>query len=85
MRHVYGLRTFIAALVAIVALVVGLYLLKDDQRATAFVFFSGGIVGALGVLGAKSAISGLAEGTGTKGAWAALTTDKKPGEPPVTP
>lgn len=34
---------------------------------------------------AKGAVEGLAQGTGLKGAMAALTTDAKPGDPAPTP
>ena len=76
-----GLRTFIAGLVAVVALVVGIFLVRAEDRHAAFLAFAGGIVGVMGTVATKSAVGSLAQGTGIKGAMAALTTDRKPGEP----
>ena len=76
-----GLRTFIAGLVAVVALVVGIWMVKAEDRHAAFLAFAGGIVGVMGTVATKSAVGTLAKGTGLKGAMAALTTDKTPGEP----
>jgi hypothetical protein len=80
-----GLRTWISGLVAILALVVGIKLVKEDDRSDAFLAFAGGIVGIMGTVATKSAVGSLAQGGGLKGAMAALTTSAKPGEPPVTP
>lgn len=77
-----GLRTFIAGIVATVALVLGIFLVKEGDRASAFLAFAGGIVGVMGTVATKSAVGSLASGTGIKGAMATLTTDKKPGDPP---
>ena len=85
MKHLMGLRTFIAGIFAILALVVGIKLVAEGDRHDAFLAFAGGIVGVMGTIATKSAVGALAQGGGIKGAIAALTTDKKPGEPPVTP
>jgi len=77
-----GLRTFIAGLVAVVALVIGIWMVKAEDRHAAFLAFAGGIVGVIGTVATKSAVGTLARGTGLKGAMAALTTDKTPGETP---
>jgi hypothetical protein len=82
MKHIMGLRTFISGLVAVAALVAGIWLVKAEDRHAAFLAFAGGIVGVMGTVATKSAVGSLAAGTGLKGAMAALTTDKKPGDPP---
>jgi threonine dehydrogenase-like Zn-dependent dehydrogenase len=76
-----GLRTFIVTLVAVLALVIGLKLLKEDQRASAFVFFATALVGLAGAQAVKSIGSAAVAGDGLKGGMANLLTDKKPGEP----
>jgi hypothetical protein len=76
-----GLRTFIVTLVAILTLVIGLKLLKEDQRASAFVFFATALVGLAGAQAVKSIGSAAVNGEGLKGGMANLMTDKKPGDP----
>lgn len=78
-------RTLIGALVAIVALVVGLGLLEVGARAGAYAAFAAAVVAVVVALAGKGATGVLAQGSGTKGAWEALTTDRKPGEPPAPP
>ncbi len=83
MTHLMGLRTFVAGIVAILALVIGLALLDPAHRHEAFFAFAGGVVGALGVLGAKSIGTSAVAGDGLGGGLKNLWTDKKPGEPPA--
>jgi len=54
------------------------------MAAALFSSFALAIVGLGGVLGGKSMVDHLADGTGTKGAWAALTTAAKPGQVETT-
>jgi preprotein translocase subunit SecG len=80
MKHLMGLRTFIGCLVAIVALVVGLWLLKEDQRGGAYFAFGGSIVAALGVLGTKSTLTAAANGEGLTKAMKNIAGPSKPGD-----
>lgn len=81
-------RTVIAVEVLGLDLLAGLWLCVHAPESFAaalgvvFAAFAGAIVGLAGVLGTKSAIQHLANGTGAKGAWSALTTSSKPGDPP---
>lgn len=79
MKALYGWRTFIGTVLAMVFLVIGLVLLDRSQRHTAYVFFAGGIVGALGALAAKSVGTAAVNGEGLKNGLANLLTDRKPG------
>ena len=49
---------------------------------TVYVAFAGAIVGLAGVLGGKSMVEHLANGSGVKGAVSALMTEAKPDEEP---
>lgn len=73
-----GLRTFIGVMVGIVALVVGLTLVDVTQRRDVFFAFAGAVVGALGVLGAKSVGSSAVAGDGLSGGVRNLMTPAKP-------
>lgn len=86
-KELRGYRTLIATLVGVLALVVGMKLVHPEKRHEVFVFFSGGIVGLIGAIAAKSSVGTLAGGGGTAGAWKALTSSQKPGPPapPPTP
>jgi hypothetical protein len=53
------------------------------MAAALFSSFALAIVGLGGILGVKSSVQHLADGTGIKGAVAALMTDTKPGDRPV--
>lgn len=78
-------RTFLFALLALGFLLAGLYLcLRYAGPGVAiFAAFAAAVVGIVGVVGGKSAVEHLANGTGFKGAIAALMTDAKPGDPPA--
>jgi hypothetical protein len=76
-----GFRTFIGAIFSISALTLGMYLVEAGDRSDAFFAFAGGVVGVMGTLAGKSAISALSNGTGWRGAANAFLTDAKPGDP----
>lgn len=75
-------RTLTGVLVAILALLAGLWLLAEDQRGAAYGAFSLAVVGVVGALAAKGGVGVLANGAGIKGAKDALMTDAKPGGEP---
>jgi hypothetical protein len=77
---VKGYRTFVAGLVGILALVIGLKLVDVGQRHTAYVFFASGIVGIITALFAKSVGTAAVGGEGLKGGVANLMTSSKPKE-----
>lgn len=78
-------RTFLFALLALVCLLIGLYLCLRYPTAGIAIFtaFSLAVVGIVGAVATKSSIEHLAEGSGVKGALAALMTNAKPGDPPA--
>jgi hypothetical protein len=76
-----GFRTFIGGIFAISALTLGMYLVEAGDRSDAFLAFAGGVVGVMGTLAGKSAISSLSNGSGIRGAMNSLMTDAKPGSP----
>jgi hypothetical protein len=80
-----GHRTLTFGLVALVALVLGLGLLRIEDRGSAYVFFAGGVASLMVAVAGKSAVGSLAQGGGVKGAAAVLMTDAKPAPPPVPP
>jgi hypothetical protein len=80
-----GLRTWTVTLIAILTLLIGLKLLKEDQRAGAFVFFATALVGLAGAQVVKSVGSAAVNGEGLKQGMANLVGTTKPGDPPATP
>lgn len=78
MKHIYGLRTLIAGIIGMVLLVIGLWLLKEDQRGAAYVFFSGGVGAIVASLVVKSVGTSAVGGEGLKKGWDNLTTPSKP-------
>lgn len=79
-----GLRTFVFSIVALAFLLAGLYLCLVYPQAGMAIFtsFAGAIVFIVAAVAGKSAVGQLAQGTGVRGAAAALWTSAKPGEPP---
>jgi hypothetical protein len=83
-------RTAAAVLALGLMLLVGLWICSRItgpvalMSAALFSSFALAIVGLAGVLGGKSMVEHLANGTGTKGAWSALTTAAKPGQTETT-
>jgi hypothetical protein len=90
MKHLSRWRTVIAVELLGVNLLAGLWVVCHTEglvamfMAAVFAAFAAAIVGLGGVLGGKSMVEHLANGTGTKGAWAALTTAAKPGQVETT-
>jgi hypothetical protein len=80
-----GLRTWTVTLIAILTLLIGLKLLKEDQRAGAFVFFATALVGLAGAQVVKSVGSAAVNGEGLKQGMANLVGPSKPTDPPATP
>jgi hypothetical protein len=68
-------RTFGLAVVSLAALLVAVYYKATDAQVKEIAGAAWLMVSALA---ARSAVSGLANGTGVKGAIAALTTEAKP-------
>jgi hypothetical protein len=75
-----GFRTLLAGLIGMLCLVVGLKLLKEDQRGAAYVFFSGGIGAIVTALVVKSIGTSAMNGEGLAQGWKNLTGPSKPGE-----
>lgn len=84
LSHLYGFRTFVAALVAMGCLVFGLWLLKSEDRGDAYLAFGGSVVAALGALATKSTLTAAAGGDGLINAGKNILTDRKP-TPPTPP
>jgi hypothetical protein len=84
--NIKGLRTFIFSIVALAFLTSGLAMSLGHPVAGIALFssFATSVVGIVFAVAGKSTVSSLGEGTGVKGAWAALTTDAKPGVPGPT-
>jgi hypothetical protein len=80
-----GFRTLLAGLIGMLCLVIGLKLLKEDQRGAAYVFFSGGIGAIVTALVVKSIGTSAVNGEGLTQGWKNLTTASKPGDPPAAP
>jgi hypothetical protein len=80
-----GFRTLLAGLIGMLCLVVGLKLLKEDQRGAAYVFFAGGIGAIVSALVVKSIGTSAVNGEGLTQGWKNLTTTSKPGDPPAPP
>jgi hypothetical protein len=84
-----GLRTFIFSVVALGFLLAGLHLCLIYPVAGVAVFtaFAGAVVVIVGAVATKSTVGALADGTGLRGAMAALLTNAKPGDaaPPAAP
>lgn len=79
-----GLRTVAVAVLGMLAVLAALWLCKGIPGDTAdklFATAAWSLVGMVGLVAGKSAVGVLAQGTGVKGAVAALLTDAKPGEP----
>jgi hypothetical protein len=87
LMDIKGLRTFIFSIVALAFLTSGLAMSLGHPVAGIALFssFATSIVGIVFAVAGKSTIGSLGEGTGVKGAWAALTTDVKPGSPTTPP
>ena len=90
MKLLLALRTWSAILSLAGALLWGLDMVCSASPLVApflgvsFIAFCGGISALAGAMITKSSVEKLANGTGVKGAVAALMTDAKPGEPPTT-
>jgi hypothetical protein len=78
-------RTLGAAVLAILALVFGLWLVAAGDRGDAFFAFGGSLVGVVVAVAGKSSVDALAGGGGLRGAGAALMSAAKPGDPPKPP
>lgn len=76
-----GLRTLTFGLAALFGLLLGLWLVPAEGRGAVYGFFAAGVAGLMTAVATKSAVAKLADGGGTGGAWAALTTPAKPGDP----
>jgi hypothetical protein len=81
-EEIKGYRTLFAGLVGMALLLVGLWLLKDDQRGAAYVFFSGGILSIVASLVVKSVGTSAVNGEGLKQGMANLMGPSKPGDNP---
>jgi hypothetical protein len=83
-------RTVAAVLVLGLMLLTGLWMCSQIagpvalMAAALFSSFALAIVGLGGILGTKSAVEHLANGSGVKGAAAALMTDARPGQEDTT-
>lgn len=84
--EIRGLRTFIFSVVALGFLLSGFAMALDKPAAGVIIFgsFAVAVVGIVGFVAGKSAITALGEGNGVKGAVNALMTDAKPGAPAPT-
>jgi len=76
-----GKRTLVFGMVSLAALLLAFALIPEKDRGAAYVFFSAGVGALIAAIAGKSAVESLAQGTGIRGATAALMTDKKPGQP----
>lgn len=81
---IVGIRTLLFATEALVALVLGFWLLPDNARGAAYAFLAAGVGALMAAIAGKSSVESLAGGGGLQGAKDALLTSKKP-EPPPPP
>jgi len=82
MKELKGSRTLIAGIIGMVCLVIGLWLIKEDQRGAAYTFFAAGIGCIIGALTVKSVGTAAVEGNGLTRGFKNLVGPSKPGDPP---